>query len=49
MNFVVMWLFAKVFSAKFGGVAFSGGTIVSTSEQSVKVSHYTVIQLGRSI
>ena len=21
MNFVVLWLFAKVFSAKFGGVA----------------------------
>ena len=24
MNFVVLWLFAKVFSAKFGGMAFFG-------------------------
>ena len=24
VNFVVLWLFAKVFSAKFGGVAYFG-------------------------
>ena len=33
MNFEVLWLFTKVFSAKFGGVTFFGGT----SEQSAKV------------
>ena len=31
-NFKVLWLFAKVFSAKFGGMTFGG-----TSGQSVKV------------
>ena len=36
-NFEVLWLFAKVFSAKFGGVASCGGTIGGTSEQSTKV------------
>ena len=49
VNFVVVWLFAKVFYAKFGGVVSSGGTIGSTSEQSWNVSHYTVVQLVRSI
>ena len=48
-DFVVMWLFAKVFYAKFGGVVSSGGTVGSTSEQSTKVSHYTVVELGCSI
>ena len=33
LNFAVLWLFAKVFSVKFGGVASFGGT----SGQSVKV------------
>ena len=32
-NFEVLWLFAKVFSVQFGGVASFGGT----SEQSVKI------------
>ena len=36
-NFEVLWLFAKVFFAKFGGVASCGGTIGGTSEQSAKV------------
>ena len=33
MNFKVLWLFAKVFSAKFGGMAFFSGA----SEQPTKV------------
>ena len=33
MNLEVLWLFAKLFSAKFGDVAFFG----DTSKQSVKV------------
>ena len=33
-NFEVLWLFVKVFSVKFGGVASPGDTIGSTSEQS---------------
>ena len=33
MRFVVLWVFAKVFSTKFGGTPFFG----SISEQSVKV------------
>ena len=28
-NFVVLWLFAKIFSAKFGGVASFGATQAS--------------------
>ena len=37
MNFEVLWLSAKVFSSKFGGVASFGGTIGGTSEHSMKV------------
>ena len=32
-NFEVLWLFAKVFSAKFGGVASCGGTIGGTRQR----------------
>ena len=37
VNFKVLWLFAKVFSVKFGDVASTGSTIDCTSEQSAKV------------
>lgn len=50
MTFEVLWLFAKVFSAKFRGVVSFGGI----SEQAVKVffakvSHYTVRHLVRLV
>ena len=36
-NFKVLWLFAKVFSVRFGGVVSFGGTIGGASEQSAKI------------
>ena len=41
MNFAVLWLFAKVYSTKFRGVASFGGT----SEQSAKVFWFPVITI----
>ena len=38
-NFEVLWLFAKVFSVKFGGVVFFD----STSETSVKVFFIKIV------
>ena len=35
MDFAVLWLFTKVFSAKCGGVVSSGSTVASTSEQAI--------------
>ena len=49
-NFCGLWLFAKVFSAKFGGVA-SFGTAKASNLRKFspsKVSHYTVVYLGES-
>ena len=39
-NFKVLWLFAKVFFVKFGGVA----SISSTSEHSMKIVFSTNLQ-----
>ena len=44
MNFEVLWLLAKVFSAKFAGVA----TVGSTSEQSAKVFTTKIILFTNS-
>ena len=55
MNFAVLWLFVKVLSVKFGGVASFGVGKVSNLRkfslrncilhQFAKVSHYTVANL----
>ena len=38
MDFEVLWLLTKVFSAKCGGMVSSGSTIGSTSEQAIRES-----------
>ena len=44
-NFVILWLFAKAFSAKFGSVAYFGGAKASNPRKfSLRKSYFSPIR-----